>query len=206
MLVAQYQFILVLHRSVQARSIQDLIAYIRALQPGQFQYASTGVGSPNHLAAEMFKKATGLNITHVPYNGGGPATIAVVGGETKMLFASIPSVLGHIKSGALRGIAVTGPNRAAEAPDVPTMQELAYADFDVRAWNGVLAPAGTPKQVITRLNRELTHIITLPEVRERFKREGLDPSTNTPEEFAARMRSEASKWAQLIKASGIKAE
>jgi tripartite-type tricarboxylate transporter receptor subunit TctC len=206
MLMAQYQFVLVLHRSVSATSVQDLVAQIKSSKPGTFQYASTGIGSPNHLAAELLKSRTGLDITHVAYKGGGPATVGVLSGETKMLFASIPSVLGHVKAGSLRAVAVTAPKRAPELPDVPTMQEAGFAGFDVRAWNGVLAPAGTPKPIVARLNKELARIATAPDVQEGFRREGLEPTVTTPEEFAQRIRAETAVWAKVIKAAGIRAE
>lgn len=206
MLMAQYQFVLVVNRSVPAASLGELIASIKSSKPGQFQYASTGIGSPNHLAAEMFKNRSGLDITHIPYKGGGPATIAVISGETKMLFASIPSVLGHIKTGNLRAFAVTAPARAPELPDVPTMRELGFPGFDVRAWNGVFAPAGTPKPVIGRLHRDLSTVVAMPDVQDGFRREGMEPAINTPEEFAARIKSETAVWSKLIKAAGIKGE
>ena len=206
MLMAQYQFVLVVPRSVPASSLQELIALVKAGRPGEFQYASTGIGSPNHLAAEMLKSRTGLDITHVPYKGGGPATVAVLSGETKMLFASIPSVLGHVKAGNLRPLAVTAAKRAPELPEVRSMQELGFAGFDVRAWNGVLAPAGTSKAIVSRLNRDLTKVVSMPDVQEGFRREGLEPTITSPEEFAARIRSETAMWAKLIRASGIRAE
>ena len=123
-----------------------------------------------------------------------------------MLFASVPSVLGHIKAGRLRALAVTGPTRAPEAPSVQTMQELGFAGFDVRAWNGILAPAGTPKTIGARLNRELATIVAGSDVQDAFKQLGLEPTINTPEEFAARIKSETAVWADVIKAAGIKAE
>jgi tripartite-type tricarboxylate transporter receptor subunit TctC len=206
MLMAQYQFVLVLHKSVSAANVQELVAQIKSAKPGTFQYASTGIGSPNHLAAELLKSRTGLDITHVAYKGGGPATVGVLSGETKMLFASIPSVLGHVKAGSLRAVAVTAPKRAPELPDVPTMQEAGYAGFDVRAWNGVLAPAGTPKHVVARLNKELARIAIAADVQEGFRREGLEPVVTTPDEFAQRIRAETAVWAKVIKAAGIRAE
>lgn len=206
MLMAQYQFVLVLHKSVSAANVQELVSQIKSSKPGTFQYASTGIGSPNHLAAELLKSRTGLDITHVAYKGGGPATVGVLSGETKMLFASIPSVLGHVKAGSLRAVAVTAPKRAPELPDVPTMQEAGYAGFDVRAWNGVFAPTGTPKPVVARLNKELARIATAPDVQEGFRREGLEPVVTTPEEFAQRIRAETALWAKVIKAAGIRAE
>ena len=206
MLMAQYQFILVVNRSVPANSLNELIAFIKSSKAGQFQYASTGIGSPNHLAAELLKSRTGLDITHVPYKGGGPATVAVISGETKILFASIPSVIGHIKAGNLRALAVTAPGRAPDMPGVPTMQESGFPGFDVRAWNGMFAPAGTPRSVITRLHRDLSAVVAIPDVQEGFRREGMEPAINTPEEFAARIKSETVIWAKLIKAAGIKGE
>ena len=151
-------------------------------------------------------RRTALDITHVPYKGGGPATVAVLSGETKMLFASIPSVLPHIKAGNVKGLAVTGPKRAPEAPEVPTMQELGFPGFDVRAWNGVLAPAGTPKAIVSRLNHELTQVLSMPDVQEGFKSNGLEPVVGTPEVFAARIKRETAIWAKVIKDAGIKPE
>jgi tripartite-type tricarboxylate transporter receptor subunit TctC len=206
MLVAQYQFVLVVHRSVSARTVQELIAQAKSSRPGTFTYASTGIGSPNHLAAELLKNRSGIDITHVAYKGGGPATLAVLSGETKMLFASIPSVLAHVKAGGLRALAVTAPERAPELPDVGTMQELGFPGFDVRAWNGVLAPAGTPQPVAIRLNAELAKIVKAPDVQEGFRREGLEPVVTTPEAFAQRIRAETAMWAKVIRHAGIRAE
>ena len=203
-LIDQYQFVLVVHRSVAATSVKELIALVKSSKPGQFPYASTGQGSPNHLAAELLKGRTGIDITHVPYKGGGPATVGVVSGETKMLFASIPSVLPHIKAGSVKGLAVTAPTRAPELPDVATMQELGFAGFDVRAWDAILAPAGTPRAVVMRLNRDLAKVAALPEVQEGFRKAGLELVVSSPEELAARIKRETASWAKIIKDAGIK--
>ncbi len=205
LLLGSAQFLLVVHRSVQANSVQELIALLKS-KPGQLPYGSAGTGSPNHLAAELFKGRAGVDMIHVPYKGGGPAALAVLSNEVKILFGSFASSLPHVKTGSLRALAVTGLKRSPEAPDVPTMQELGFPGFDVRAWYGVLAPTGTPKAIVTRLNRELLKILAMPEVQEALKREGLEPSGTTPEEFAAYIKAEKALWAKVIKDAGIKPE
>jgi tripartite-type tricarboxylate transporter receptor subunit TctC len=204
--VASFQFILVLNKGVTASSVPELVAQMKAAKPGQFQYASAGVGSPNHLAAELFKARTGVNMDHVPYKSGGPATTSVISGETKLYFASLSSVIPQVKAGSLRALAVTGPRRSSELPNVATMQESGYANFDVTAWHGIVVPAGTPKAIVDRLNREIVKVMAMPDVQERFRREGLDIMTDTPEQAAARIRSETKLWAKVIKDAGIKAE
>ncbi len=202
----EYQFVLVVHKSVAASSLKDLVALIKAGKSGDYQYGSTGLGSQNHLAAVLMSRKAGLDMTHVPYKGGGPATLSVVSGETKMLFASIPSVLGHIKGGSVRPLAVTAPKRAPELPDVPTMQELGFADFDVRAWDALLVPAGTPPAIIAQLNREVAKVAAMPEVREAFKKAGLELSVGSPEALADRIKRETAIWSTIVKEAGITLE
>lgn len=206
LLLGSQQLILVVHRSVQANSVQELIALVKSSKPGQFQYASGGVGSPNHLAAVLFMRRTALDILHVPYKGGGPATVSVLSGETKILFASLASVVPHIKAGSLKALAVTAPKRSSEAPDTPTMQESGFPGFDVRTWHGVLATAGTSKAIVAHLYRELLKVVSMPDAQEALKREGLELSTGTPEEFAALIKSETALWAKVIKEAGIRAD
>lgn len=205
LLLGSAQFLLVVHRSVQANSVQELIALLKS-KPGELPYGSAGTGSPNHLAAELFKGRAGVDMIHVPYKGGGPAALAVLSGEVKVLFGSFASSLPHVKTGVLKALAVTGPKRSAEAAAVPTMQELGFKGFDVRAWYGVLAPAGTPRAIVTRLNRDLLKILALREVQESLKREGLEPAGTTPEEFSAYIKTEKALWAKVIKDAGIRAE
>src|SRR5207237_10832363 len=164
--------------------VPELIALVKKSKPGEFVYASAGVGSPNHLAAELFKRSAGVEMTHVPYKGGGPAAIAVLSGEVKLLFGSFASSLAPARAGRLRALAVTGPKRSPEAPEIPTLQELGFRGFDVRAWYGLIAPARTPASVVNRLNTECLKVIALAEVREALKHEGLEPSGSTPQEFA----------------------
>lgn len=204
-LLGSAQFILVTHRSVLANSLPELITLIKS-KPGQFNYSSAGVGSPNHLAAELFKGRAGLDIVHVPYKGGGPASVAVLSGEVKMLFGSFASSLPHVKTGRLKALTVTGPKRSPEAPDIPTMHESGFPGFDVRAWYGVLAPARTSKAIVARLNREVLKILSMPDVVEGLKREGLEPAGGTPAEFAAHIKAEKALWAKVIKDAGIKPE
>jgi tripartite-type tricarboxylate transporter receptor subunit TctC len=143
--LASFQFILVLNKAVTCGSVKELVAQIKAAKPGTFQYASAGVGSPNHLAAELFKVRTGVDFVHVPYKSGGPATISLISGETKLYFASLSSVIPQVNSGQMKALAVTGPKRSSELPNVPTMQEAGYPGFDVTAWHGIVVPAGTPR-------------------------------------------------------------
>jgi tripartite-type tricarboxylate transporter receptor subunit TctC len=204
--IASFQFILVLNKAVTANSVKELVAQIKAAGPGQFPYASAGVGSPNHLAAELFKSRTGVDIIHVPYKSGGPATLSLLGGETKLYFASLSSVIPQVKAGSLKALAVTGPKRSPELPAVPTMQESGYPGFDVTAWHGVVAPSGTSKPIVERLNREIVKVLSMPDVQEGFRREGLDIMLETPAQLTARINQETALWAKVIKDAGIKAE
>ena len=204
--IASFQFILVLNKAITAASVQDLVSQMKAAKPGQFTYASAGVGSPNHLAAELFKARTGVDSVHVPYKSGGPATISVISGETKLYFASLSSVIPQVKAGSMKALAVTGPKRSPELPNVPTMQESGYANFDVTAWHGIVVPSGTPRPIVERLNREIVKVMAMPDVQEGFKREGLDIMNETPEQAAAGIRNETVLWAKVIKNAGIKAE
>jgi tripartite-type tricarboxylate transporter receptor subunit TctC len=205
-LIASFQFILVVNRAVPANSVQELVALIKSSKPGQFQYASAGIGSPNHLAAELFRGKAGVDIVHVPYKGGGPATLSLLSGETKMYFASLASVVPQIKAGNLKALAVTGPKRSSETPTVPTMQEAGFPGFDVTAWHGVVAPAGTPGAIVDRLRREILKVLSMQDVQDAFKREGLELASDTPAEFAARIKSETVLWSKVIRDAGIKAE
>jgi tripartite-type tricarboxylate transporter receptor subunit TctC len=205
-LIASFQFILVVNRTVPANSVQELVALVKSSKPGQMQYASAGIGSPNHLAAELFKGKAGIDIVHVPYKGGGPAALSLLAGETKIYFASLASVVPQIKAGNVKALAVTGPKRSSEVPTVPTMQEAGLPGFDVTAWHGVVAPAQTPKVIVDRLRRELLKILSMPDVQDTFKREGLEITPDTPEQFAARIRNETTLWSKVIKDAGIKAE
>jgi len=204
--LASAQYILVVHPSVQAATLKELIALAKSA-PGKLNYASAGVGSPLHLAAEMFKIRAGVDLVHVPYKGGAPAAAAVLAGETQVLFGSVASTLPHVKAGKLRALAVTGPKRAAVAPNLPTIAESGFPGFDVTSWYSLLVPAKTPRPIVQRLFDEAQRAVRLPDVQEAFGRQGLEVETSaSPEEFAAQIKAETAAWANVIKTAGIKAD
>ena len=204
-LLASTPNILVVHPSVAAKSVQELIALAKA-KPGALNYASSGSGSSAHLAAELFKNLAGVNLTHVPYKGGGPAVTSLVGGETVVGFATAPSVLPQIKAGRLRGLAVTTIKRTAAAPELPTIAESGVANYDANTWYGALAPARTAPAIITRLHGEFIKIMQSPDILERIAVLGYERSTTMPQEFAAYIKSEVDKWGKVVKATGIRAD
>ena len=199
------QFFLVLHPSVPARSVKELIALARE-KPGQLNYASSGPGAPLHLAAELFKQRAGVDIVHVPYKGGGPAAAAVLGGEAQILFGSVASTMPQVKAGKLRALATTGGKRSALMPELPTIAESGFPGYDVSGWDGVLAPAGTPRVIIVRLHHEFVTALQMPDTREFFSRVGYEVSGTTPEELAQIITKETAMWAKVIKSSGIRVE
>jgi tripartite-type tricarboxylate transporter receptor subunit TctC len=167
---------------------------------------SSGTGTGSHLSGELFKYMTGVQWVHVPYKGGGPGITALLGGEVQLYFATIPSVLPHIRSGRLRAIAVTSAKRSPAAPEVPTIAESGVPGFDHTPWNGFLAPSKTPKAVIARLNAEAVKVVRSPGVRNTLAREGAEAVGDTPAEFTAILKTETAKWAKVIKASGMTAD
>ncbi len=174
--------VVVVHPSLPARSVRELIALARA-KPGQLSYASSGNGAINHLAGELFKMKTGTNIIHVPYKGGGPAAVALLSGEVGMILGEPASMIGYLKAGKLRALAVTSGKRALSLPDLPTMMEAGVAGYDVTSWNGILIPAGTPRDIVARLNTELNRIIATPAMRERMIALGYEPVGGPPEKI-----------------------
>ena len=204
-MIASAQYMLVLHSSVKVDNIKDFIDYVKA-NPGKLNYASAGVGSPLHLAAELFKYRGGLNLVHVPYKGGGPAAAAVLGGEAQVLFGSFASSYPHVKSGRFKGLAVTGPKRSPIAPEIPTIAESAFPGFDVTAWYGFSGPAKLSPAIVKRLHAETLKVLQMPDVLEALSRQGLDVTPKGPVEFAAQIKSETEVWAKLIKAAGIHAD
>jgi tripartite-type tricarboxylate transporter receptor subunit TctC len=204
-LLASTPNILVVHPSVAAKSVQELIALAKA-KPGQLNYASSGSGSSAHLAAELFKSMAGVNLTHVPYKGGGPAVTSLVGGETVVGFATAPSVLQQIKSNRLRGLAVTTLKRTAAAPELPTIAESGVPNYDANTWYGALAPAKTAAPIVTRLHADFIKIMQSADILERIAVLGYEASTTTPQEFAAYIKAEIAKWGKVVKATGIRAD
>lgn len=204
-LVAAGQYMLVLHPSVPAKSLKDFVAHAKA-NPGKINYASAGNGSPLHLAAELFKARAGVNMVHVPYKGGGPATAAILAGEVQAVFGSLTSVVPQIKAGKLTPIGVTGAKRSTLAPEYATIAELGYPGFEMTSWYGVLLPAKSPPAVTAKLNAGINESLRAKEVIDSLKRQGLDATGGTPEAFAAHIKTELGKWAKVVNDAGIKAD
>jgi len=204
-LLATAQYILVIHPSVAATNLKDFIALAKQ-KPGSLNYASAGVGSPLHLAAELFKKRAGIDMAHLAYKGGGPAAVAVLAGEAQVLFASVASSVPQIKAGKLKALATTGAKRSKVAPDLPTIAESGFPGFEVSSWYALLVPAKTPAAIVNQIRGAAIKAVELPDVQEAMSRQGLDVETSTPQELAARMSAETAVWAGVIKDAGIKAE
>jgi tripartite-type tricarboxylate transporter receptor subunit TctC len=197
--------VLTVHPSVPARTVKELVALIKA-NPGKYSYASPGTGTPGHLVGETFRLSLGLDLVHVPFNSAGLAVGSSVAGHTPICFASPSPAAQQVDDGKLRGLAVTSKTRSQALPDVLTMAEAGYPDIAGDNWQGVVVPAGTPKEIIAYLHREIVAIIALAEVRERLAVLGFEPVASTPEEFAARAQLEFETWAKVIRGSGIKAQ
>src|SRR5688500_5493195 len=197
--------ILVVNPSLPVKSVKDLIALARA-KPGQINYASAGSGTPPHLAGELFKVMAKIDMVHVPYKGNAPAFADVIGGQVSLIFPTMPSAMPFIKSGKLRPIAVTSAKRSPAAPDIPTIAESGLPGYEATSWYGILAPARTPPQIAARLHEVLISIIGSPDMKDKLAAQGLDPVGNTPQQFAAVIKSEITKWAKVVKASGAKPE
>lgn len=204
-LLATAQYILVLHPSVAAGTLKEFIALAKK-KPGALNYASAGVGSPLHLAAELFKKRAGVDMVHVPYKGGGPAAAAVLAGEAQVLFGSVASSMPHVKGGRLKALATTGAKRSKVAPELPTIAESGFPGFDVGSWYAFLVPAKTPAPVVKRLHAEAVKAVGLPDVQKAMSRQGLEVETSTPQDLAKRISAETTVWAGVIRDAGIKAE
>ena len=205
-LLAARPYILVVHPSVAAKSVRELIALAKS-KPGELTYASGGgVGSGNHLAGELFKASAGVDILHVPYKGGAPALTELLGGQVAIFFAPIPIALSHVQAGKLRALAVTGAKRAPVTPDLPTMSEAGLPGFEFSIWDGMLAPARTPKEAISKVNAEIVKTLQMQDVKEKFSAMGAEPTGSTPEQLAAFMKADADKWANILKESGARVE
>jgi tripartite-type tricarboxylate transporter receptor subunit TctC len=196
--------LLVVHPSVPAKTVPELIELARS-QPGKMSYASGGLGTTSHLAGELFKSVAKVDIVHVPYKGNSPAITDLVGGQTQIIFATMPTVLPMVKAGRLRAIAVIGPQRSPALPDIPTVAE-SLPGFEVSNWIGLFAPAGTPPEIVARLNAEVQKIMRSPEIEKRLETEGAKFIPTTPQSFAAFQRAEADKWARTIREANIKVE
>jgi len=204
-LIGTSALVLVVHPSVPARNLKELIAYAKA-NPGKLNYASAGVGSGIHLAAEYFRFQAGIDMAHVPYKGSGPALTDLIGGHVSMYFSSMPPAISLVKEGKLRALAVTGLTRSPIFPDLPTIAEAALPGFEAVLHYGIVAPAGTPRPIITKLNNALRAAVLSPEFKAKLAADGTEPLASTPEEYAADIDKEETKWSAIVKKSGAKAQ
>ena len=195
--------ILSLHPSVAANSVKELIALAKAKS---LSYGSSGVGGTGHLAGELFNVMAGVRLVHIPYKGGGPAMIDLVGGQVQLVFATAASAVPQIKAGKIKGVAVTTAKRSALMPELPTIAETGLPGYDANNWYGLLVPAKTPRAIINRLNAETIKVLNMPDVKTFLFNQGLDAAPSTPEAFGAYIKSERAKWAKVVKASGAKVE
>src|SRR4051812_31451537 len=194
-------YALVAHPALPAKSVKELVALAKA-RPNQVDFASSA--SPSYLAGLLFMQSAGIQLTHVPYKGGGPAITALLGGEVQIGFPGLVGALPHIKSGKLRGLGVTSLQRSAAAPDIPSVNEAGVKGYEATTWYGLMVPSGTQRQTIVRLNDEMSKVLKRPDVRERFAAAGADATGSTPEQFAAYIGSEIQKWGKLVKSSGAR--
>ena len=201
----KYANVVAVHPAIQVNSVKDLIARAKA-QPGKLRYSHPGVGTGNHLAVELFKMMAGVDIISVPYKGGGPAVVAIVGNETQLSFATPPSVLPHVKSGRLKAIAVTSAKRSAALPDLPTVAESGVAGFEVDGWVGMFAPTGTMPRIVDRVHSEVVKVLRRPDVIELVLAGGSEVVGNPIEDMRTRVRNETAMWAKVVKSTGIKVE
>jgi len=186
-------------------SLKDLLAQARA-KPGSLSYASTGIGSSNHLSMEKFKQMAGVDITHVPYKGSAPAVTDLIGGQINVMFDNISNVLPHVKSGKLRALAVTTPVRSPLAPEVPTVVEAGVPGYELGVWFGIAAPGGTPKPIVDKLNAEIVKILRMPDVKEKFAAQGVEAIGSTVEQFQAHLQAQRTMWAKVVKDAGVTPE
>ena len=204
-LLAGAGYILVVHPSLQAQSVKEFIALAKA-KPGAFNFSSSGNGTVIQLTMELFRSMAGISLLHVPYKGAAPALADLLSGQIQLTFNPASVVLPHVRSGRLRALGVSSARRTPLAPELPTIAEAALPGYEANGWYAVLAPAGTPQPIITRLNRELQNVIADRDVKERFAATGVEPIGSTPEQFAAYMRDEYAKWGKVIRATGVKAD
>ena len=198
-------YVLIVHPSLPAKSVSELVQYVRA-NPGKLNYASSGIGSPIHMSTELFQVATGTRMTHIPFKGMGAAYADLVGGRIELSFATIISSIPHINAGRLRALAVTPPKRAAALPDIPTFAEAGVKGVVVVNWYGLIAPAKTPKAIVDRISSETAKAIQSPDMQKRLIAEGSEAAGSSPQAFAVHIRTERDQWSRVIKQAGIRGE
>ena len=202
-IVGSVPLVFVVHPSVPAQTLKELIAYAKS-KPGEMNFASSGAGAPQRLAGEMFKRSAGVNMVHIPYKGSGPAMTDLIGGQVLTMVETVPAALPHIKAGKLRALAVTTPQRISMLPEVPTAGEAGLPGFEVSSIFGILAPVGTPREIVVRLNTEITKLLAMPEVKEQLLSQGAYSVITTSEQATARIHREVEMWAKVIKDADVK--
>jgi tripartite-type tricarboxylate transporter receptor subunit TctC len=188
-----------------ANSVKELIAYAKA-NPGKVNYGSSGNGTSVHLAMELFKSMTGTYMLHIPYKGSAPVVTDLIAGQVDVMFDNMPNVIGHVRAGKLKALAVTTAQRSSLAPEIPTLAEAGVPGYEQTAWFGVLAPAGTPHDIISRYNAEIVRLLNSADIKERFAKQGVEVKTSTPEQFSAFLNSEVARWGKVIRDAGIKSD
>ena len=203
-LATTYPYLLVVHPSIPAKTVKELIALAKS-RPNELSFASAGNGAANHLAAELFKSMAGVQMVHVPYKASAPALIDVLGGHVSMMFDPIITAMPHVNLAKLRALGVTSLKRTSVASELPTFAETGLPGFEAIGWHGILAPTGTPREIVMRLNTEVVNVLRNPDIRTRFADQGAEPVGNTPEQFSDFLKSDLAKWARVIKAAGVRA-
>jgi len=204
-LTASVPQVLVVHPSLPVKTVKDLIALAKN-RPGQLTFGSSGNGAINHLTGELFNMMAAVKIVHVPYKGGGPAAVALLSGEISMIFGEPATLVQHVKAGRMRAVAVTSNRRSLGMPELPTIADSGVPGYDVTSWNGMLAPAGTPADIIKRLNAEFNRAIAQPDMRQRMLDSGYEPVGGDPQKFGEHIRAELAKWAPVVKAAGVRVD
>jgi tripartite-type tricarboxylate transporter receptor subunit TctC len=202
---ALFPIILVVHSSVPAKTVPELIAYAKA-NPGKLSFSSAGTGGGTHLAGELFKSIAGVDLLHVPYKGSAPAMTDLLGGQVQLMFSDAPTALPHIQSGRIRALGVASPRRSALVPDLPTIAEAGLPGYQANSWAGVMAPAGTPKEIVQKLNADIVKALSQPDVKNRLLQSGAEPMPGTPDEFGKFLKAEITKWGKLVKDANIKVD
>jgi tripartite-type tricarboxylate transporter receptor subunit TctC len=199
------ELVMVVHPSVPANNVKEFIALAKA-KPGQLNYASSGPGSNYHMAGELLKNLTGINIVHVPYRGSTGARNDIVGGQVQMMFDSVPTMAPLIQAGRVRGLGTSGKTRSVALPEIPTLSEAGVPGYEATIWIGMMAPVGTPQPIVDRLNREINKIVSRPDIKESWEKQDAKPDPMTPAQFGAHIQAEITKWSKLIKANNIQAQ
>ena len=204
-MVAQIPNVLLVHPSVPVKTLMELVRLAKA-NPGKLNFGSGGLGTSNHLGSELFKSLAGVNIVHIPYKGSNEAMVGMMGGHVDMVVIGVPPTLPHIKAGRVKPLAVLAAERLAYLPNVPTAKEAGIANYEVTTWYDLIVPAGTPREIVTRLNAEWIKIAEMPDTRERMQTAGFEPMTSTPEQAAEFVKTEIVRWARVIRDANLKAE